>query len=236
MKLKLAVPVWLENERASIKETHDRWLAKAKKSAGMQRNAQTMGELLEVADLLASSKQMQLVWASLDKVVRACELPDCGPSLAHAVYFAKYDFKDFERMTPNERREYVAKVQRLSRELAKMLRPARQLSRLTWKRITAKGEKGIVPTGWPCPNFGCDWLPNSLEEVALAGDTWLEEFGPVVPRPNGNNAERLFVMRKLTQDFRRQLGQPMRRAVFEIVGTFYDVSDLSPGDVTKLAP
>jgi len=230
------VPNWFKNERIGIEFLIARALSKERQSPGIVRTIADLKMLLSVSDAIANSSRMATVWRSLDSVVKARKLSASGPALAHSVHYAKTSFLNFERMTPNERRDYVLKVQKLSRDLAKLLRPARSLSRITWKQVTAASEDNEPPYGWPCPNFGCDWLPNSLEELARAGDTWLQEFEPVVPRPNAANAERLFVIRKLTHDFRRELGQPMRRAVFEIVGTFYDVSDLTPNDITKLAP
>lgn len=73
-----------------------------------------------------------------------------------------------------------------------------------------------------------DTLLQSIEE-------WAHK-APLVPAANAQNADRLRLIRGLTEYFRERYGTPLRKQVLVVTSCFFDVDTLTEASITKLAP
>lgn len=80
-----------------------------------------------------------------------------------------------------------------------------------------------------------DGLPELLETIVESADWWgaQEQY---LAKPNHPNAERLYFIRRATETFYLYFGQPMRELTLELTSVYFDCSDLSEADLSRLAP
>lgn len=227
-----SVPVWLDEEIAGCKSFINT-LSERPETAQLNDAIEGQKNMLAIAAALLESAAMSPAWKALDRRISNQNIGYC---LAHEIHYIRSSFRTFQRMSRTERLDYARRIRATSLELAKLLRPARELSRSAYKLIEAESIDGKKPYAWLAPNFICDWLPDVLEHLAKAAVTWGDHFDPVVHKPNAVNAERLFFIRELTRVFRRSFDQPLRNCVFLITSVFFSVDGLTHNDIAKLAP
>lgn len=80
-----------------------------------------------------------------------------------------------------------------------------------------------------------DGLPELLETIVESAEWWgsQEQY---LAKPNHPNAERLYFIRRATETFYLYFGQPMRELTLELTSVYFDCSDLSEADLSRLAP
>jgi len=78
-------------------------------------------------------------------------------------------------------------------------------------------------------------LPELLETLKSAAEQWAEEE-QYLAKPNHPNAARLYFIRRATEIFCIEFGQPMRELTLELTSVYFDCSDLTEADLSRLAP
>ncbi|MGF1832601.1 hypothetical protein [Photobacterium sanguinicancri] len=74
----------------------------------------------------------------------------------------------------------------------------------------------------------------SDDEIGLAG---VKSSASVkLDKPNHPNAKRSYFVRKLTQELRKQTGQPLREIVTITTATVFDTPELTERQITRIAP
>jgi hypothetical protein len=66
-------------------------------------------------------------------------------------------------------------------------------------------------------------------------DKWAERE-PTVTKPEHENAERLYFIRSLTNDFMEGYGRPMRKETLALASVFFDCDGLDEAAISRLAP
>lgn len=84
-------------------------------------------------------------------------------------------------------------------------------------------------------DFLLSGLPDLLETIESAAEWWSEEE-QFLAKPNHPNAERLYMIRRVTEAFFVAYGKPMRELTLELTSVFFDCSDISEADLSRLAP
>lgn len=77
-------------------------------------------------------------------------------------------------------------------------------------------------------------LADTLETVEEGADWW-ESEEQYLAKPNHPNAERLYFIRRATEIFYVEFGQPMRELTLELTSVYFDCADLSEADLSRLA-
>lgn len=78
-------------------------------------------------------------------------------------------------------------------------------------------------------------IPNVLEVIEESA-AWWDSEEQYLAKPNHPNAARLYFIRRATEIFYVEFGKPMRELTLELTSVFFDCSDLSEADLSKLAP
>lgn len=78
-------------------------------------------------------------------------------------------------------------------------------------------------------------LPDLLETLESAAAQWGEEE-QYLAKPNHPNSKRLYFIRRATEIFCIEFGQPMRELTLALTSVYFDCSDLTEADLSRLAP
>ena len=133
---------------------------------------------------------------------------------------------DEARLTPTQHQKYVAKVQKLARELSRLLRGTHlDFNLMAHLDLLNHGEVGRHI--W--------WRFSQLLDNVAAGAPYLakESAGK---RISGEDARRAYFVRQLTKFFREYLGGPRRALVAIATAAAFDDPSFGVRQVTRLAP
>lgn len=180
------------------------------------------------------SFEMRKAWECLDRALGSTAPDSRGIKLAGMVQSERENFAGFERMTPAERKHYANRVRSCATELAELLKSNYLLSEFTWDRMRMAEKSRDQPVAWPGRHFGNYHLPSALMALASAVDDWFDISRPIIGRPNAINAERLFMLRTLAENFRLRFGTPLYPVCYGVICALYGAEDLTLDDAARV--
>lgn len=78
-------------------------------------------------------------------------------------------------------------------------------------------------------------LQTSFGLLLQSLESWANRT-PLVPKPGHNNAERLYFIRSLTEQFVAAFGRPLRKETLAIASVYFNCDGLDEAAISKLAP
>lgn len=132
----------------------------------------------------------------------------------------------------------------LSRRLDKFgqtcaARTITDLSKVTtpgWEKYAAAAADPVAAAIAEFSAMSVTSQPSVMLDAIQAGVFEWASRDPLIPKPGSQNADRLRMIRVLTQHFKWRYATPLRAQVLAIVGIYFDATGLSESDIAKLAP